>query len=539
MDEQSHLNSASGSSDKNISLLKDRLEEGIKILSDKLTIKSKPGHPLYLSYRDRGLRYGILNNKHIKRSTINQFHPRAYTLKQLEKIFNEINRWADKCNSDIEVTYNDKYSDRFSIFRLPTSVLKVSLDEDSLAILQNRLKTQLENLINFIVHRIAFFEEFGQYDKIMQIELLIDRYTRILFELLYNIGDHNNSKLYSSYLDPLSFFIISKINEQLLINPEADIDFIIDKLKSVLGALSREDFCFASGVPIGMQDAENINSKIRVTKDSFEREHFELNVGKLPEKFKFIWDKDIEDFHGYQKIIDLMEALNRLPVNLRDLENQKDLVNSFSRKINGKDSQQDKYEMVPFPTPIDAKWSDVHISIYNNEFVNIRVGEIIKKNIHYRQIGFPAGIVKKNKVEPGQLWLLLIRFGRSPNNSLPDRSMCMGMTYSQSKAPTRRNAAMDNTKSDWYYDKEGEQQDGENQDEGVKIDMYAPDISTVKMGAECQLPKTLKVAISRMRKILSKYFGISGDPFFKYDKEGKCYKTKFRVSISSDNHPDF
>jgi len=333
MEEQSQPNNTSGSGDQSMSSLKERLVEGLIILSDKLTTKTRKEHPFYISYKDRGLRYGILNNKHIKKSTIKCFHPNQYTLKQLEKLFNDINKWADKCDSAFKSIYNEAYSNRFNIFRLPNSVLKVSTDEDSLAILQNQLKTQLENLLNFLVHRIAYFEEFGQYDNIMQIELLIDKYTRNLFELLYNIGSHNKVELHSNYLDPLSFFVISKISNHLHDNPKADIKFVIDKSKSIFNELAREDFDFSSGVPLGLQDAENINSRIRVIKDNFEREYCELSIGILPEKFKFIWDKDIEDFHGYQRTIDLMEALNRLPIYMRDLKLANSMIPNNGSKI--------------------------------------------------------------------------------------------------------------------------------------------------------------------------------------------------------------
>ncbi len=303
----------------NISLLKDHLSDGIKILSKKLTKFEKPQHPLYIAYRDRGLRYTIISNKYVKKSTIDQFHPKAYTLKQLEILFDEINEWAEKCVSDIAAIYNEKYLNRFRDFVLPKSVLTVKPDEDSLAILQNKIKTQLENLINFLIHRIAYYEEFGEYDNIMNLEILIDKYTYRFFKLLYNIGISNSAELYSTYLDPLSFFILLKISSELKNNPEADIDFIIDKSKSVIRNLSRVDFDFNSNVPIGLADAENINSKIRVIKDDFEREYFSLDIGKLPEKFRYTWDKEIEGFHGYQYSIDLMEALNRLPVNMRDI----------------------------------------------------------------------------------------------------------------------------------------------------------------------------------------------------------------------------
>ena len=188
--------------------------------------------------------------------------------------------------------------------------------------------------------------------------------------------------------------------------------------------------------------------------------------------------------------------------------------------------------MMPFPTPPGAKWEDVCISIFKNEFANIRVGDVSRKNIHYRQMGFPIGKTYKNSISPGQLWLLLNRFALSPDNSLPDRSSRMGLSnYSKGKTPSRLNQSIDSTKAEWYYD------DDRDRSGDDSIDTYDPHISTFSVGAENYLPKTLKVGVSRMRKILKRYFAIMGDPIYKYDKREKCYKTKFKVTISFNNNP--
>lgn len=63
-------------------------------------------------------------------------------------------------------------------------------------------------------------------------------------------------------------------------------------------------------------------------------------------------------------------------------------------------------EIIRFPTPDGAKWTDVEITFIDNEYVKIKIKDEIKKRIHYSEIGFKD----KRSGKPTKLWRETLRF---------------------------------------------------------------------------------------------------------------------------------
>lgn len=172
-------------------------------------------------------------------------------------------------------------------------------------------------------------------------------------------------------------------------------------------------------------------------------------------------------------------------------------------KQEGGEGEVKTKEATPFPTPQDAKWSDVEITFVDSEYVNIKVKDNIKSGVHYSQMGFKHATAPKEI----KLWKTLRLFAIANGIIIP------------------------------------------------------------KFGTKGELIKTVSGDdVKRLRLKLKSYFGISGTPIPPYDKgkyinkkeggkehiEGEGYKTIFVIkdetSIikqkdefidTADNDPDY
>ena len=159
-------------------------------------------------------------------------------------------------------------------------------------------------------------------------------------------------------------------------------------------------------------------------------------------------------------------------------------IDEDRKKQEGEEGDVTTSEPTSFPTPQNAKWSDVGITFIDDEHVNIKVKDGIKSSVHYSQMGF------KHETAPQKIKL-------------------------------------------W---------------DTLRLFAIANGIITPRFDRKGELIKPVSVDdVRRLREKLRSYFGISGDPIARYDKgkytkkeddgkefiKGEGYKTIFVVKDES------
>jgi len=308
-----------------VSVLKDHLERGIELLRS-ITSKTHKQHPLLVAQKERIYRLGNWQNqaRPFMTCSVEQFHhAKINRIDRLAKLKERIDNWAGDCAESIRSIYLDAdYHDRFMKLKVDHGLLadipdKSKKNEEFLAGIQIKLKTQLENMLYFLIRRVAYFEEFGQYPKIMALELLIENYTRKFLKVLIDERLFGWTIIYPDYYDPQFIIMNDRKWEELAENQEADVGFIITTAKSLIIKPSRGLFRLNMSTLIidGTEVSKDICDEITNVKDEFERELIKSIGKKFPRKFKTQWDNEIV---GVEQTFDLQTMINRLPVYLRD-----------------------------------------------------------------------------------------------------------------------------------------------------------------------------------------------------------------------------
>jgi hypothetical protein len=304
--------------------LKQHLEGGISLLSS-ITSTSREFHPLIISQQERNYRKSNRTNEHHPFSTnsVRLFHRTAMNLKQIKALEKQIDKWAGDCIYDLErINPEGLNNDQFTTIRLKQNIAldkpnNFLINDRILAELQIRLKVELENMLLYLIRRIAYFEVFGQYPKIMAIELLIETYTRRFIEVLIGERLFDWIEIYPDFYDPLFVLLPYEQFSNLTKGQITDTRFIIDSVRQQMANPLRERFSWSISEIIidGTERSKNICDRILIVMEGFERELEISNWKKLPGRFKKQWDKELI---AIEQIFDLITAINRLPIYLRD-----------------------------------------------------------------------------------------------------------------------------------------------------------------------------------------------------------------------------
>lgn len=313
------------SSHENFLKLKGHLESGIKLLSS-ITSKIHNQHPLLVAERERAYRFKNWKNQTCPFMTysVKHFHLTIINrIDRLIKLKERIDKWSGECAESIRSIYPDgDYHDRFMKLKVDPGLIadipnKSKRNKELLAGIQIKLKTQLENMLYFLVRRVAFREEFGRYPSIMELELIIDDYTRRFLKVLIDERFFDWVNIYPDYYDPLFKISDNRIVGKIRESQKSDTNLIIELVKSRIISPTRKKFheSMSRVVIDGSEYSKDICDELMHVKDDFERNLIE-SIGKdFPNKFKTRWDKEII---GVEGTFDLMTAINRLPVYLRD-----------------------------------------------------------------------------------------------------------------------------------------------------------------------------------------------------------------------------
>jgi hypothetical protein len=396
--------------------LKKHIDKGIELLL-AITKTDKRRHPLLIAKNERIYRLNSKNHKDCLLNSVKLYHAAVLNAEDLKALQIKLDIWANKCCQTFKKGYSDiRYHNHFDaigfLFDLAT-YFPSNTDKDAalLAQIQINLKTQLEDKIYFMLRRLAYFEEFGPYPPIMKLDLKIEDYTKKLLEVLIKEKLFSWVDVYPEKYNPLHILLHINRMSEFRMYENADTDTIVDIIGSFITNPHREQFYSTISKTIidSSEASKNICDKITIVKDNFERDFKQVTEVRLPGKFSKLWDKEVT---AIEQTFDLMTALNRLPIYMRD-ELQESGNNYLNERFETTNKGNSKNKS--FSTPLGASWenmvwvlarADGYSDAFKIRFQNI---EFTSRKISCFDMGFRKGRGKQTTSKDWH-WLIDLLF---------------------------------------------------------------------------------------------------------------------------------